>query len=272
MLCCAAGGVCTDDGALSGDGSSALQEESATPATPSVALVVGAAATSAATQPTEGEIPSSLDITWMQLLTIECGGHPAFSGDYTVVGRCNGWPHWTNVHGVHLYRGPRNRWLLRNVCEPESGRCSGYHSSETLLAGAQEWQWLSEGTWQTCKLTVLPRLNVYVKAPDANFSCLYKVVGEANGRLHWESIDAAHGHTHHMYFGPRQQFVLRSKFEPEKKTCSGCTVTGSLQTGETGWKWLVSGQWAQQQVELQLTAGGVCTDDGALSGDGSSVL
>ena len=110
---------------------------------------------------------------------------------------------------------------------------------------------------------MLPRLNLYVHAPDANFSCVYKVVGEANERLHWESIDADHGHTHHLYWGPRRQFVLRSKFEPDQKTCSGCTMDGRLQSGD--WKWVEKGVWSPRAVTVQLTAGGVCDEIGDLS-------
>ena len=78
---------------------------------------------------------------------------PKFNGDYILQpAKCNGRPHWhcddKSEHGLHLYWGPQELWLLRSIFVPTEKECSAYCASKDEPFGCLEtWHWRCNGGW-----------------------------------------------------------------------------------------------------------------------------
>jgi hypothetical protein len=95
-------------------------------------------------------------------------GHPiaAVNGTYRLQGLHEGWPHFENEQGEHLYRcQPRKQWFMYAAFMPDSGVCNGVIDATEgpIPTGAQRWRCVVKAAWEERTVTV----SVLVGAPGS---------------------------------------------------------------------------------------------------------
>ena len=72
--------------------------------------------------------------------------------------------------------------------------------------------------------------------------------GQANGKPHWSKQSG--GSEQHIYWAPdrKRQWLLRSKFTPDKQICSAYFEGDDLRTGPNNWHWAKDRTWIQHPL------------------------
>lgn len=77
------------------------------------------------------------------------------------------------------------------------------------------------------------------------FDGLYTLQGTANDRPHWRSSTDMH-----LYWGPQNMWLLRSRFAPEDPTASGFLDEEHLPLGRSEWNWSSGGNWIGAELTI----------------------
>lgn len=93
--------------------------------------------------------------------------------------------------------------------------------------------------------------------------------GEANGKPHWSKTGS--GSEQHIYWAPdgKRQWLLRSRFTPDKQICSAYHEDDDLRTGPSNWKWAKDKTWVTHPLTItqsKTPASQVIKSDGASGG------
>ena len=160
---------------------------------------------------------------------------------------------------MHLYWGPAEKWLLRARFTPENPTASAYCDDEDLFMGSNDFHWSHSIAWVPSLLSISPgppapaRSNATVD-PTASetlhiaeclvtqFEGTYELAGLANGLPHWSGDDGTDTGIH-LYQGPPEQglWLLRTRFDPESKSCSGYCSCTEIPTGSNIWHFMHRG-------------------------------
>ena len=209
----------------------------------------------------EGRAKAAKELLDTQPLTLSKSYINNFDGDYQYVDQANGKSHWKSDSGMHLYWGPRQMWLLRSRFTPDNPTASAFCDEEDIFMGKNDFQWSTTTSWVASVLQVDPGPPEEELASESlkfanclvpKFDGVYELVGQANGRPHWECDDGTAGGLH-LYWGPQGLWLLRSVFDPDSKSCSAYCSCSDTPAGSNLWHWMRGGDWHPQ--ELNLTAG-----------------
>lgn len=76
-----------------------------------------------------------------------------------------------------------------------------------------------------------------------NFDGEYRYVGQANQKPHWQSESNMH-----LYWGPHDRWLLRSRFTPDEPTASAYCDDESLFMGDMDFSWSKAAQWVASKL------------------------
>jgi hypothetical protein len=79
-----------------------------------------------------------------------------------------------------------------------------------------------------------------------NFDGDYQYVDQANGKPHWKSDSGMH-----LYWGPRQMWLLRSRFTPDNPTASAFCDEEDIFMGDNDFQWSTTTSWVASVLRIE---------------------
>ena len=78
-----------------------------------------------------------------------------------------------------------------------------------------------------------------------NFDGEYRYVGQANQKPHWQSDSNMH-----LYWGPHDRWLLRSRYTPNEPTASAYCDDEDLFMGDMDFSWSKAAQWVDSKLRI----------------------
>ena len=160
---------------------------------------------------------------------------------------------------MHIYWGPREKWLLRCEFTPELPTASAFGSAGTLCLGPNAFQWAPKQHSSEWTSTVLLISHAQVPSVAAlrlegclmsAFDGVYTYSGSANDKPCWSKEYGADGI--HVYRGPSNLWLLRSCFKPNEKTCSAYSEPkDDSPIGVNDWFFKQDDKWIKQELDIR---------------------